>query len=829
MITLIVLSNSPEASETRSFDQDTLVIGASEQSDLNLQDEHLQETHLKIWHDGERYLVLNVANDPFATLNDLPFGKKTLQNGDILQIGRTLLKFEGTLTSKLLQTAKTYQPIPDKRWIDTQKGLLPILNQMIESKPSTWPHSNPPIVSEENFYEEESSLERFSSREFSSDIPNLPFSETPLSNQELERLDLENLLQEKSSGDSIHPTSAPETAIEQRTSLSLKEEDKKREPIQSLKPQMRSESISHSLNQPQVIKKDPSSKKNKENPLKLMRFIWILLALSLLLISIILFSAFYFSVSDQTGSEEIQAAEAVADAAMALSYAKIYHLKPPNQNWSDGEFLRNSLSSILPHNSSPLFAQEFQGKLGKDPYNLRIYTNLDFSYFLVIAQPTPSLLQWLIPKELIVTDSQSMKLYRVSAIRDLNRLLLNPKTLEGNRHQELTQLIEKGKLIPLSSLHPRKKSGQFDPPKALKLLRPDAENRIYNSPRYYKFSEAWADRLVPLMAHRTEGSRDLSLLNQEIAPLSLFPDLIFYSSSGIQAATETQKILYTLAPDAKILAAYVKTNSQEEPISSYLVMDSWDKPTPSSSPETPITLNDSLPNNSSNMLQEVDKKLEPLPHNPSSPNPLFFHLSSMALARQEMLAPLGHEINILLKQNSKHAQMDFPERLTELLMRYKNVEDEQSQKIAEGLVDVYKEYNDLPLSQLLQYIKQAKLEAFIPESLSLLSTTATMKVSEKEIDFQMQKILQVPTFSLLEQQVQEMVQLLQLERFPHIDSLISYQEQLKEQVLEKMKALIASLPIIDPNTEDSIIRILQAIWISNPKEKEFLLKNKALG
>ena len=54
----------------------------------------LQAEHLKIFEENGSFFVVNSANDPFVTLNDLPFGKKNINNHDTIQIGSHILKFE---------------------------------------------------------------------------------------------------------------------------------------------------------------------------------------------------------------------------------------------------------------------------------------------------------------------------------------------------------------------------------------------------------------------------------------------------------------------------------------------------------------------------------------------------------------------------------------------------------------------------------------------------------------------------------------------------------------------------------------------------------------
>lgn len=89
--------------ETQIFDKNVVIIGSGE-VDLHLEDPSIHPVHLKIEETGDRFLLINIANDPFATVNGLPFGKKTLQLNDEIQIGKKVIRF---VTEK-----KAVQPKP---------------------------------------------------------------------------------------------------------------------------------------------------------------------------------------------------------------------------------------------------------------------------------------------------------------------------------------------------------------------------------------------------------------------------------------------------------------------------------------------------------------------------------------------------------------------------------------------------------------------------------------------------------------------------------------------------------------------------------------------
>jgi hypothetical protein len=86
MITLKLIE--PDSSSQRSYTQKSIVIGhgSEPEVDLPLANPQLEADHLKIYEKNGEYFVVNRANDPFVTLNGLPFGKKRIRIDDVLTI-----------------------------------------------------------------------------------------------------------------------------------------------------------------------------------------------------------------------------------------------------------------------------------------------------------------------------------------------------------------------------------------------------------------------------------------------------------------------------------------------------------------------------------------------------------------------------------------------------------------------------------------------------------------------------------------------------------------------------------------------------------------------
>lgn len=97
MIKIILYPNSK--GETFTFDKQEVLIGSDPaHADVLISENSVHGFHIKISEEKERFIVTNVANDPFTTLNGLPFGKKTITHTAEIQIDQITIKIEVTPT-----------------------------------------------------------------------------------------------------------------------------------------------------------------------------------------------------------------------------------------------------------------------------------------------------------------------------------------------------------------------------------------------------------------------------------------------------------------------------------------------------------------------------------------------------------------------------------------------------------------------------------------------------------------------------------------------------------------------------------------------------------
>lgn len=84
MITISLKSHNKSTKYT--FSKERIVIGSDETADIALDKSSLEHEHLIILLEHDRYKAINKANDPFVSLNKLPFGKRSIKAGDHLHL-----------------------------------------------------------------------------------------------------------------------------------------------------------------------------------------------------------------------------------------------------------------------------------------------------------------------------------------------------------------------------------------------------------------------------------------------------------------------------------------------------------------------------------------------------------------------------------------------------------------------------------------------------------------------------------------------------------------------------------------------------------------------
>lgn len=552
-----------------------------------------------------------------------------------------------------------------------------------------------------------------------------------------------------------------------------------------------------------------------------------------MLTAIISAAVLYVRISGKSDAEKVIAAEGVGDVAMALMYAQIHHIKPQKQNWFDPEFLKNNLAAVLA-SDYPSFANiDSQGQFTNCQYILRIYTSNDLSQFVVIAQPEPSILQWLAPQAAVAIDSKAMEMRHIDDIKTLNRLLVNANTLNESNALEIFEEIKKGDLINLATLGYTK---EFAPPKALALVRPGAENLIYNAPRYYHFGEALLKQAVSLL-QLASSSNEVSRLQQQVSELTKLPNLVLYSTQGMQKATQAQRALATLSPGHPFLIAYLNLNTDGVVATSHLLYGGDQvELLPQTRLATPISTESKPSHDSSSSLTAMTLP-SPEQHpivkeaNLDIQHPLFLQLSSMASERQRTLQAIREEMLKLLSDHISGRTLEFSAPFAALLQKYEQADNESRTRIIQRLSELYAEYLEMPLLQLTNYIKAAGLTLLSQESVnqSVSSSSDIPAITSSIVNDQLHKIQTARDFSELDAAVTETAQLLNLKHLPDPNKLILYQNDMRTQTTQQLSRFMLSSATKLPSSEfqeanrSVLMRILKTAWITDPSEQSYYL------
>jgi hypothetical protein len=783
--------NAQSDPEIHLFSKSTILLGAdSAHVDLLLSGADIQPIHLKIVEQNGFPILINCANDPFVSVNGHPFGKKLLNSGDLIVVHQTTILFENLKASSEVDSSK-------------EEALASLLENKGKKQEEATQQEATSSPVEHNVY-----FPSFS----------LPFEHEVevLREDELQKGSLDAYLKELESFQEAPKVPLPCTPVEHKAQI---EQRKKTASLKDDYLRDLDDDNHQDATAPFGHLAEPSH--------LYQAWKWILLFIfSLLAISGAIGTIIYFTVSDKTEAQETKAAQAVADIAIALTHAQLNHLKPHNQNWSDVDFLKSNLQAVLQDVSSYAAQIDAQGQFNCCPYSLRIYTSSDLSHFLLIAQPAPNLLYWLIPQSIIVVDSHLMELRTLKDVRSLNRLLANTDPLDGPNGREITNLVKQGSLIRLSSL--AQDSGQFDfaPPKNVAWIRPGAENLIYNAPRYYRLGQSLIRKAISLSTSKG-SSQEVAALKQDVENLHGLNHLILYSDQGKKSALLARQGLLMFAPSDKLLFGYLLFNAQgrihqvhllkdeEEWKDSSLVNLTKEKEGEIIAFQGPSEMNAKEdPNRRNQEESSVDRN-----------HPIYIQLQSLVTARENELKPLISALISLMNQELQTPRPQFQIEFQNLSHSYLMADAKHKQALKESLDLLYHQYEDIPIHEFLAFVKELHLEQLIQQE------DQSLTIVDENCQQNMETLLT---------QIENSKSLTELDNFIHIAStwlnfdyikdpqdLMKYQNLLRNQLLEQLEKYLLSQKkhgLVKAEDKEVLQDILSQERLIKPEERDFFLE-----
>ena len=788
---MIRLTLRPQSQpEIHLFNKSVILIGSnSSEADLLINHSALQPVHLKIMEQNGFMVILNQTHDPFVTINGHSFGKKLLNSGDIIHIHEIDVLYE-----QLDEAIKDNAP----------EVAHDLLGQMLDQKIKV----------------KESEIQSKQEEEELIGIPSLlhltlPFEQEvqALSQDEWQAANLDDFIKEIESDHKIQvPTQTTENTLS--------------------KPMERK--VLHSLKDDYLRDLEDDNNKllqDESQDLSHLYQAWkwiILFILSVFTIAGVIGTVIYFSVSDKTEAQETKVAQGMADIAMSLTYAQLSHLKPPNQNWADVDFLKTNLQTILPQTHSYATDIDAQGQFKCCPYSLRIYTSSDLSHFLLIAQPAPSLLQWLIPKSVIVVDSQAMELRTIKDLRSLNRLLANPDPLEGPNGKEIEAMVKQGALIRLFSLASESGKPDFAPPKNLAWVKPGSENLIYNAPRYYRLGQSLIQKAINLFGSKGT-SQEVSDFKEEVENFSKLNGLILFTDQGKKAALMTKQGLMTFAPSDKILFGYVVFNPPGK-IQQANLLKEEDDLKEFAGVSLPDKDNDTLAFQSIPALNKEEKPLKPVEEKKlSDPNhPLYIQLNHLARAREAELKPIENKLSEILNQETARPNPQFQGDCQKVIYEYLAANAKHKRVIKEALQSLYQKYEEMPIGQFLALVKDADLEQMIQadeNSFNLVDENC-----QQNFETLLTYIETCKTLPELDNLIHLSSAWLTFDYIKDSEELVKYQNLLRNKILYQLEKFLLShkqkpgSQMIKQDEKEYLEHILYHERLIKPEEREFFLE-----
>ncbi|MCB1118617.1 MAG: hypothetical protein KDK65_01515 [Chlamydiia bacterium] len=387
--------------------------------------------------------------------------------------------------------------------------------------------------------------------------------------------------------------------------------------------------------------------------------------------------------------QELEAAVGVADIAMALKWAQWQHMEG-RQNWSDPHFIQSLLDEMMPENTPQISRVFGEGQSVQAPYLLRIFTSHNLSRFLIVAQPVPNIWQQLIPKYVLIVDSSTMELGKVEDIKTLNRALAHPNPIELGHSMEIDKLFLQSQIIPLSTLAKEKKQTDLNPPKALKLMRPGAENLIYNAPRYHEFGVSLLKQLA--------NEKDHEKLAAQFAKLPTFRNLVLYLPQELELSRKMEQTLAQFSPGSTFLVGSLKRDHAGNIVSGHLSLhhnSTWSSSL-QGMPEIAYA-DDHL------LLDEWE-----------SPTSLLHQeMNYLAKERKHALQWMYDEIIEALNQFHATGREEDLHHAKELLSDYERESLLQSHHLSQKLLELHKKYQSISPRTFRQSAIETGLDAFI--------------------------------------------------------------------------------------------------------------------
>lgn len=755
-----------------SFGKTVVTLGGAShnRADVLLPVGNLKPEHLKIEVSDNHVVITNIAQDPCVLINDQPLTTAPLKPADVVEVGDITL-------------SATWTP-PTSEDIDVEAELKKLESLLV------------PEAQENTLSPEE---------------------------QELADLDLDNLFHEVMAEETPSTPSAPAVPSPEKVEVAEREDVKDivlefcdEEPV-AIPSAVTAEAPVQ--NRPTRVVVDIPKEEdytyfdgnysdlpttNHGQPASPRRIH--IVAVVILAMTTLLALGTYLTISSQNNKKEILAAQTLSDVSMAFLHAQATQTLPPDGHWTDAEFLDEHLSSVLASKLRSSALLDAQGNFTRCPYKLHMSLGTDKDTFFLVAEPLPSLLQWVMPKSIIFLDASSMQLWKTKS----------PSLVKDAMHRgpadgvtPFALLCKKSQMMPLALLNTTGQEG-FNVPKGLMEACPDAVTRVYNAPRYYRFTKALVEAAAAIGTHVANG-QDLYTVSQEAKRLTKLHNIVLYSYRGREAAVAAAQGLRATAKDISFYIAYMELKPEDGSIStSYILKDQ-----------------DVMPNGNAVAAPQI-----PAGTNAYEDN-LFSGLMALADGRRRSLQNISDQIVNLVQTNNEMTLVNFRQQRQKLLDAYEAKDKEEQQKIKNALSSFYQQWRQREppprTERFVALVTAAQLAAFLPTDIKAETGSTETAPPQYRAEFLLKKIATAKRLSELDENVRETTQLLGGDQITNVQK-ISLRNSLKGSVLDKIRELLlspnsamADTTTFVPHNRAILNRILTNADVGETEEKAFFL------
>lgn len=380
----------------------------------------------------------------------------------------------------------------------------------------------------------------------------------------------------------------------------------------------------------------------------------------------------YLKASGKISQLEKRVTASVADIAVALTYAYINDTPPPDKNWLRHDFLQDTYTAILSPRLSPLAAIDSKGTYIDLPYILRVYSSDTKHRFILIAQPNPNILRWLIPNHAIVIDSDDMILRRLPNLKNVNRLLAHDNPLDGQNGQSISNELRNASIISASELIGHKNRWGFQIPQDSPTV-----DRVYNAPRYHLMGEEFIEKSINLSL-QIGTKQELEKWHYEINKLVNLPGMTLFTTLGRKRAWKAKRAFVHLYPEKQQVIGTVKLGRQGFIEEAHVL--------PEISTEKDVA-----------MLFGKQRTL-----NKPALSSLVLKLEQQQLQRTQKLTPLAYEMHILINRQKRTHQTNFQEQMNVYLKQW---EEEQQQEEINLIKTLKKLLSQNPSNEFIDWLE----------------------------------------------------------------------------------------------------------------------------